>query len=215
MQETLATLRKVTSNVAQNPAEAKYRKLKLSNAKIIELIVNVPGALDSLRFAGWTEEMEESSPVMVLPPSVNLTMHDVKVIDGAIERLAKAKADETRARMAKAKAPPNADRDRIRAQMEADRAERAARGPVLQGSVAQKLPDNGGVTASLNGPIGGSAASPGHSAGGRVRCIHDAREWAAALAEGAKSGKLVVADFTATWCAAPKGICTPEDWFLK
>ena len=53
--ETLATLKKVIQNTAQAPTEAKFRKLKLSNPKIKELLVDVPGALESLVQFGWVK----------------------------------------------------------------------------------------------------------------------------------------------------------------
>ena len=39
----LTMLRRMIENVAKNPAEPKYRKVRLSNAKVAEGLVHVPG----------------------------------------------------------------------------------------------------------------------------------------------------------------------------
>ena len=52
---TLETLKKVVQNTAQAPAEAKFRKLKLSSPKVKEVIVDVPAALQALLDFGWVK----------------------------------------------------------------------------------------------------------------------------------------------------------------
>lgn len=54
------TLKKVVSNVAMAPTEAKYKKLKLSNPKINELLVQ-GGALPPLLDLGWVQVCASAS----------------------------------------------------------------------------------------------------------------------------------------------------------
>ena len=180
--ETLDTLEKLVANVSRAPTELKFRKLRLSNPKIAEVVVNAPGALAALQHLGW--EVEDDS--LTLPISRQLkhahvrrtTLHarhvilawclqgsaihtpallfrglghqpghthhsalrtlQVRVIQDAQERLKKVQKDEARSKAA-SKATLTKDQQQLRAQMEADRRERALRGP-SQGSRAQPLP---------------------------------------------------------------------------
>lgn len=87
--KTLDVLEKLVKNVAQNPAEAKFRKIKLSNAKIVEAITSQPAAVEALRLMGWVVQRDadagnagagspevEDNIVLVLPPGVALTFPD-------------------------------------------------------------------------------------------------------------------------------------------
>ena len=69
----------------------------------------------------------------------------VRAIEESKDRLKKQNSYQSR--MSKASAlPSNADKASIRTQMEADRLERASRGPVTQGSTAQALPGGANIT---------------------------------------------------------------------
>lgn len=75
----------------------------------------------------------------------------VRVIEETKDRLKKQTSYQSR--MSKASAlPGNSDKATIRTQMEADRLERASRGPVTQGSTAQALP--GGANITTAGDLG-------------------------------------------------------------
>ena len=50
---SLATLSKICRNIHSKPKEEKYRRLRLTNEKIISLIVDVPGCLEALGEMGW------------------------------------------------------------------------------------------------------------------------------------------------------------------
>eukprot|EP00854_Cymbomonas_tetramitiformis_P022284 gene22284-26883_t len=133
--ESLTTIGKLTRNVSQNPREDKFRRIRLTNEKIAAVIGNVPGALELLAHMGWEREGEE---FLVLPASVQMSMNEVRAIEAAIAKLEQEAKERARARQA-AKKPLDPEKARLRAQLEADRAERAARGPVTQGSVAQQI----------------------------------------------------------------------------
>eukprot|EP00959_Pyramimonas_sp_CCMP1952_P462947 9484092-Pyramimonas_sp.AAC.2 len=93
---SLTIIGTLTRNVAQNPREEKYRRLRLTNQKIADAILHTEGALETMLQLGWTQE-------------------------------------------------------RLRAQLEADKRERAARGPVTQGSRAVQR--SMGANVRLNPPL--------------------------------------------------------------
>lgn len=77
--DTLTMILKLTRNIVQNPAEAKFRKINLANEKIKLAIGDVPNAIALMQHMGW--EHEEGS--LVLPATVRLAheVHVVGVID--------------------------------------------------------------------------------------------------------------------------------------
>lgn len=94
---------------------------------------------------GWSTAADEDSgePVLVLARAA--TMAHVREIQAAAERA--KKADEARAKALRRAAASSGDlaREALRAQLHADKQERATRGPVEVGSVAQKLPSEAGT----------------------------------------------------------------------
>jgi len=54
--ETSGILCKLLGNILANPEDDKYRKIRLSNAKINAAIVQVPGAIDILLAVGFVED---------------------------------------------------------------------------------------------------------------------------------------------------------------
>ena len=156
--ESLAILEKISYNVAVQPKEAKYRKLKLSNAKIAASVVGVDGARDFLLGAGWEfREDPEDGEVLVLPAGANaITMAHVRDIQEAQRALTLKQKDLKRSASA-ASLPPNASDPKavLREQLENDRRERAALGPVTKGSTAQALPSGGMSSAADLGINGG------------------------------------------------------------
>jgi hypothetical protein len=133
--ETLATIEKLTRNIVRNPSEAKFRKINLANAKIKQVVTDVPNAVELLQAMGW-QRCDDS---MELPNAMRLA-HEVHVV-GIIEAqdFYKTKLDKERASQVRASKEVDAAAEQLRAQIEADRKERAAEGPVTQSSKAQKL----------------------------------------------------------------------------
>ena len=137
---TLATMEKLTRNTAQAPAEEKFRKIRLTNAKIAEVITNVTGAVEAMVEMGWVKE--DDGEFLVLPAGTSVSMREVREIDDARRALKKWEEEELKRRIAarnKANACP--EKARLLAEMAADRAEQKARGPVTQGSVAVERSD--------------------------------------------------------------------------
>jgi len=64
----METLCKVISNILAQPAEAKYRKLRLENAAMQKRVFSVPGGLDVLLALGF----ESSAGELNLPPGYSL-----------------------------------------------------------------------------------------------------------------------------------------------
>lgn len=74
--ESLEILGKLTRNIAVNPADPKFRKLRLSNAKLKEAVVDTPGALSSLMAMGWQQDDAETES-LIFPAGRQLTMAQV------------------------------------------------------------------------------------------------------------------------------------------
>jgi len=151
--DTLALLEKLTRNVVRNPSEAKFRKINLTNEKIQKTITDVPSAIDILKAMGWIQE-EDS---MVLPESVRLA-HEVHVV-GIIEAQDhyKTQAEKERVSQMRASKAVDADTEKLRQQIELDRKEKAAEGPVTKSSVPQKMGDGPNVMRAGDLGIGQSA----------------------------------------------------------
>mmetsp|Transcript_25823 Transcript_25823/g.49025 ORF Transcript_25823/g.49025 Transcript_25823/m.49025 type:complete len:489 (+) Transcript_25823:100-1566(+) len=58
-QQTVSLISKVLGNVLSDPNNAKFRRLRLSNAKIQEAIVDASGGLEYLQASGFTVEFED------------------------------------------------------------------------------------------------------------------------------------------------------------
>lgn len=117
------------------------------------MITNVPGAKEAMLEMGWTEEGE----FLMLPRGAAVTMREVREIDAARVALNKRLDEEFKKRIAarnRAKADP--EKARLLAEMEADKAERRARGPVTHGSVAVPKGDGRMQTAAGAGCSGTS-----------------------------------------------------------
>ena len=74
--ESLEILGKLVRNVAVNPSDAKYRKLRLSNAKVQEAVGDTPGALNALLAMGWQRDEAEPDS-LTFPTARQLTMAQV------------------------------------------------------------------------------------------------------------------------------------------
>ena len=137
---TLATMEKLTRNTAQAPAEEKFRKIRLTNPKIAEIITNVTGAVEAMVEMGWVKE--DDGEFLVLPAGTSVSMREVREIDDARRALKKWEEEELKRRIAaRNKANADPEKARLLAEMAADRAEQKARGPVTQGSVAVERSD--------------------------------------------------------------------------
>lgn len=75
----VALLKKILRNLIQNPSEPKVRKLNLTNAKVQEGIVNVPGAMEVLDVCGFKLKEEqlvyEAALTMKLPKNALLLLN--------------------------------------------------------------------------------------------------------------------------------------------
>jgi len=139
--DSLKTISTLTRNIAQNPREDKYRKIRLTNAKINQLIMESTGALGVLQVMGWVEGDEEG--FLVLPNNVQMSMAIVRAIDEALVILEKAQLKAQKARMAARNAKSDPLKAELLAQLEADKRERATVAPVTEGSKAtERAPKN-------------------------------------------------------------------------
>jgi hypothetical protein len=150
--DTLALLDKLTRNVVRNPSEAKFRKINLTNEKIKKAITDVPNAFEVLKEMGWQQQED----FMVLPETVRLA-HEVHVV-GIIEAqdYYKTQAEKARVSQTRASKAVDADTEKLRQQIEADRKEKTAEGPVTKGSVPQKMGDGANIMRASDLGIGQS-----------------------------------------------------------
>jgi len=72
--DTLALIEKLTQNIVSNPAEEKFRFIKLSNPKIAAAITNVPSAVNAMKQMGWVDAPDG----LTLPQSV-LFVHEKEI----------------------------------------------------------------------------------------------------------------------------------------
>jgi len=133
--ETLELLDKITRNVVRNPDESKFRSLKMTNAKIAAAIADAPAMLQAMQEMGWVVDADQ----MTLPPTVRLS-HEVHVV-GLIDAkdYFKKEAEDERRRQCRASKSVDAGKENLLKQMDLDRKEKDAEGPVTRGSVATKL----------------------------------------------------------------------------
>ena len=148
----LEMMGKMVANIAKSPAEAKYRKVRLSNPKIGEGLVFVPGARQFLRAAGWQLVEREFLELPVDGDGAAQAQAQLGLVDALAKACAAAidarQKEENAARRKEAAdkaAKQKAEREAMKAAMARDRAEVASRGPA-QASVAKKLPSEAGGT---------------------------------------------------------------------
>jgi len=153
-QDTLEIMDKLIRNVVRNPSEEKFRSIKLTNPKIAASITDVPGAIDILKEMGWVQQGE----CMLLPASVRL-VHEREVL-GIIsaQEHYKTEAEKEARRLTRARKELDGDQLALKQQMEIDRKEKAADGPVTRSSVAKQLGEGQKMTA---GDIGIGKGSGG------------------------------------------------------
>lgn len=82
--KTLLVMETLLKNVSQNHKEDRFRKIRLTNAKINDTITSVPGAVNALIIMGWKFEMVDGTDAcLTLPADIRMTFpdHVNKVID--------------------------------------------------------------------------------------------------------------------------------------
>lgn len=131
--ETLDVLEKLARNVARWPTEDKYRRVRMTNATIERALVTLgDGAgVKALVEMGWVREGE----AMTLAAERCTTMVEVRAIDEARIALRRRQEEEMRARIRARALASDPARAALREAVEADKAERAAAGPVTTGSI--------------------------------------------------------------------------------
>eukprot|EP00053_Salpingoeca_punica_P014039 m.127423 g.127423 ORF g.127423 m.127423 type:complete len:499 (+) comp16365_c2_seq1:2236-3732(+) len=68
-QVCIDTLKKFISNIINNPSEAKYRRIALSNAAVQSRVAGVDGGLLFLEAAGFQRKQEDAIEVLIMPES--------------------------------------------------------------------------------------------------------------------------------------------------
>eukprot|EP00775_Hariotina_reticulata_P002985 gene2985-3268_t len=86
--EALEVMGKLLYNCAVSPREEKFRRVKLSNKKISEVLVGTTGAVDALLALGWVPD-EANPGELVVGEGVYFSMKEVRIVEAAKERLQK------------------------------------------------------------------------------------------------------------------------------
>eukprot|EP00210_Caulerpa_lentillifera_P008027 g7664.t1 len=90
LQKSIDVLRKVLRNLIANPLEAKFRKLNLTNSKVQELVVQIPGAMDFLMTCGFALEGEQlifKSDQTLQFPKEGLTLLNTQFPESRVEKI--------------------------------------------------------------------------------------------------------------------------------
>jgi len=148
--DTLAIIDKLTRNTVRSPGDQKFRKINLTNDKIKTLIVNVPGAIALLKEMGWVQQGDS----LELPSTVRLehSPHVISIIDA--QDYYKTQAAKEHSRQVRASKDVTPDQENLRKQMEIDRKEKAAEGPVTKSSVPTKMGDGANIVRASDLGIG-------------------------------------------------------------
>lgn len=77
--DSLEIIGKLLYNCAVTPKDDKFRRIKLSNKKIAELIVNTPNALDALKAFGWVHDRTNADE-LVVPSGLYFSMKEVGML---------------------------------------------------------------------------------------------------------------------------------------
>jgi len=138
-EETLEILEKLTRNVVRTPKEEKFRRIKLTNPRIMATITEVEGATRILEEMGWVQSADVDEAMMHLPETVRLhfEVHVVKIVE-ARDFYKKELENERRRQHRAERDADDPDKVALREKLEVDARERAQRGPAMA-SVAQKL----------------------------------------------------------------------------
>jgi len=152
LRPALELMKKMADNIAKNPAEPKYRKMRLSNPKVADGLVHVPGARQFLRAIGWALVEEEFLQLPIEADAGKQVAAVAALAEAALKAQEARRVAELEARKREAAekaAKAKAERDAIKAAMLKDRAEVAARGPA-QASVGRKLPSESAGMSSMS-----------------------------------------------------------------
>jgi hypothetical protein len=151
LRPALDLMGKMVSNIVKAPTDVKFRKMRLSNPKVSEGLVHVPGARQFLCAHGWRiVEREYLELPVAADASAQAAAQSAAVAalgqaaTAAQEARRRAELDSRRQEAADRMAKAKAEKEAIKAAMVRDRGEVAARGPA-QASVAKKLPTEGSV----------------------------------------------------------------------
>ena len=80
--DSLTLIKNILGNIIKNAFDEKFRKIKLSNEKFSEKVVNVPGAYELLVHSGFRTDGEFA----ILPNEVDLRVIDlvITIIEGYV-----------------------------------------------------------------------------------------------------------------------------------
>ncbi|KAG2393792.1 hypothetical protein C9374_003556 [Naegleria lovaniensis] len=145
---TLQIINSICSNIISHPNEEKFRKIRLANPKFNEFVMNVPGAINLLFLCGF--EIDDQNEYLIIKPG-NLNMNDLQALVHVIQDYITIKSststtksntlhpsqptsssccstdqemEERRRKLLEEKKKIQAEKDKIKQQLNADKEER-------------------------------------------------------------------------------------------
>lgn len=86
----LEVIGKLLYNAAVSPREDKFRRVRLTNPKVREAVVEAHGAVDALRVLGWVDDPEAlAGEALIVRPGLFFSMKEVRILEAAKEKLRK------------------------------------------------------------------------------------------------------------------------------
>eukprot|EP01023_Acetabularia_acetabulum_P008263 TRINITY_DN1357_c0_g1_i1.p3 TRINITY_DN1357_c0_g1~~TRINITY_DN1357_c0_g1_i1.p3 ORF type:complete len:185 (-),score=29.26 TRINITY_DN1357_c0_g1_i1:227-781(-) len=122
-QRCLEVIRKLSYNTACQPTEDKFRRVRTSNEKIREAIVECEGGIDVMYNLGWIVD-EQEQDVLILPSKTYINMKQVRDIDDRLSDLKREAEKAVHKSISSSSLRSNDEIERIQAQLEADKRER-------------------------------------------------------------------------------------------
>ncbi|GAX74154.1 hypothetical protein CEUSTIGMA_g1603.t1 [Chlamydomonas eustigma] len=98
--ESLEIMSKLIYNATVSPKEDKFRRIRLSNAKINALLVQVPGCVEALLEMGWETDTTDSDS-LIIPTGRFMSMAEVRKVEDSKERLRKELNEVAKERLRK------------------------------------------------------------------------------------------------------------------
>ncbi|GFH19094.1 PUB domain-containing protein, partial [Haematococcus lacustris] len=78
--EALEVIGKLLYNAAISPKDDKFRRVRLSNAKIRATVAEVPGAVELLLAFGWVKD-DDAEDTIVIPAGKYMSMKEVRMVE--------------------------------------------------------------------------------------------------------------------------------------
>eukprot|EP01094_Clydonella_sp_ATCC50884_P019113 TRINITY_DN366_c0_g1_i2.p1 TRINITY_DN366_c0_g1~~TRINITY_DN366_c0_g1_i2.p1 ORF type:complete len:217 (-),score=63.89 TRINITY_DN366_c0_g1_i2:264-914(-) len=135
VERALTEITRLFKNIEKNASEPKYRRIRTTNERLRENILNAPMALDVFLAAGWVEDGD----YLVLPDSI-----DARHMESVLHQMERAVFNYRNREIIAEREAQEEERRKIQAKVEAAKAERRAAPKPTGPSVGRPLQFKGG-----------------------------------------------------------------------